>query len=74
MRDIGLQGDESDPVCVLLMENFTVNPDPMQVCILEIENHEMYSFFYIIYIQELQSFTVTFKAEEVNELSNTTLI
>ena len=25
------QGDENDPVCVLLMENFTVNPDPMQV-------------------------------------------
>ena len=73
MRDIGLQGDESDPVCVLLMENFTVNPDPMQVRILEMGNHEMYSF-YIIYMQELQSFTVTFKAEEVNELSNATLI
>ena len=31
-----VQGDESDPVGVLLMENFTVNPDPMQVCIQEI--------------------------------------
>ena len=28
-----VQGDESDPVGVLLMENFTVNPDPMQACI-----------------------------------------
>lgn len=25
-----VQGDESDPVGVLLMENFTVYPDPMQ--------------------------------------------
>ena len=31
-----VQGDESDPVGVLLMENFTVNPDPMQACILNI--------------------------------------
>ena len=32
------QGDESDPVGVLLMENFTVNPDPMQACIWKIGN------------------------------------
>jgi len=43
------KGDESDPVGVLLMENFTVNPDPMQ---------------------ELQSFTVTFRAEEEEKKHN----
>jgi len=43
------KGDENDPVCVLLMENFTVNPDPMQ---------------------ELQSFTVTFRSEEEEKKHN----
>ena len=33
-----VQGDESDPVGVLLMENFTVYPDPMQASTQKIGN------------------------------------
>ena len=33
-----VQGDASDPVGVLLMENFTVYPDPMQARIEKIGN------------------------------------
>ena len=65
-----VQGDESDPVGVLLMENFTVNPDPMQVFRRKEMSCNASRLFVVetFHAQELQSFTVTFRAEEVNKL------
>ena len=55
------------------MENFTVNPDPMQVPFQEsfaIWSHWSTYFADDTFLQELQSFTVTFRSEEVKSNKN----